>query len=423
MEIHEMRFLDAYRASLHGESVKWEENITHTEWVELFGLADIHSLFPMVFESVYEKIKNSEESPAFVQGSFDKAVRKTTMQAKRTAMFLELYQFLAERNLRPMVMKGIICRNLYPNPEQRFSVDEDLLIPEELFGEYHKAFLEYGLYAESSEEELKKEHEISYRNNRGIYIELHKKPFPPESEVYGDLNRFFTETESRKITENIYGIDVCTLEYTDHLFYQLCHLYKHFLYSGMGIRQIGDITLFSIVYNEKIKWELIAERCREIGAFDFVKAVFKIGADYLFPGEFPKIAAQLFTADDIDEEALLKDILTGGLYGASSEDRLHSSNITINRMKAYKTGRISSTVLDTLFPPYEYMKKQYGYLDRFPVLLPAAWIQRIFTYGKNNIFKSKKGNDASEVLRIGKERVRLLEQYNIIDTNRKDVGK
>lgn len=88
-------------------------------------------------------------------------------------------------------MKGIVCRNLYPNPDYRMSGDEDVLIPEEQFKLCHQVMLDYGMQPADPTQDIQSEHEVPYgKPGSPIYIELHKCLFPPESTAYGDLNRF-----------------------------------------------------------------------------------------------------------------------------------------------------------------------------------------------------------------------------------------
>ncbi len=61
-----------------------------------------------------------------------------------------------------------------------------------------------------------------------IYIELHKSLFPPESEAYGDLNRFFANVSEDAIDIRIDGTDIRTMGYTDHLFYLIFHSFQAF---------------------------------------------------------------------------------------------------------------------------------------------------------------------------------------------------
>ena len=408
-------FLYILRHALSSEKEMPLIEITDAEWRQIFRIADIHRVFPMIFEISWKNTDLKKRKTGYYEKARKKAVDLTCDQGMMTAEFLKLYKYLGRKGLSPVVMKGIICRRLYPNPEQRSSSDEDLLIPKERFAEYHQAFLDYGLHVVNEDIDINETHEVSYCNSR-IYIELHKNPFPESSQAYGSLNHYFEDSENRKISEKIYGVPVWTMEYTDHLFYQICHAYKHFLYSGIGIRLISDIVLYSIVYHSKIDWDLICSRSREIQAFDFVRALYRIGEKYLFPDTFPPQLNALWETEKADESALLEDILDGGIFGTSSEDRLHAANITLNTTAANKSGKKSNAVLNSLFPSFSYMKSRYPYLARFPVLLPAAWLHRIFSY----VFRRDR-NNMYEAVRIGNERVQLMHKYRMLEEE-KDKG-
>ena len=410
-------FLEAYSCALQGTRCNRLRELSGSELREVFRLADSHRVFPMILQSMYPEGAGKDAS-GYVQKSIQKAESLTCGQALMSAEFLKLYRFLRKRNLSPIVMKGIICRSLYPEPEQRSSSDEDLLIPEEMFRAYHKALTEYGLKLAELEKDIYKEHEVPYCSSQ-VYIELHKKPFPPDSKAYGDLNRFFTDVWERTIRLQIYGVSVTTMSYTDHLFYQLCHAYKHFLNCGIGIRLVSDIILFSVKYGEQIDWELVTNRCREIHAYDFASALYRIGAKHLLPECFPKILKDVWQTENIDERELLSDILEGGVYGTSSEDRLHSSNLTLGAMENARTGSFSPVLLRTLFPSFNSMRGRYPYLEKIPFLLPAAWGHRLFTYARDNAKNGRGSNQASEAVRIGNERVALMRRYRILEETEK----
>ena len=64
-------------------------------------------------------------------------------------------------------------------------------------------------------EELESVYEVPYgKKGSLIYIELHKSLFPPESEAYGDLNRFFANVHEDAIDIRIDGTDIRTMGYT-----------------------------------------------------------------------------------------------------------------------------------------------------------------------------------------------------------------
>ena len=247
-----------------------------------------------------------------------------------------------------------------------------------------------------------------------LYIELHKSLFPTDSDAYGELNRYFDRVHERAIEIQVDGVPITTMEYTDHLFYLICHAFKHFLHSGVGIRQICDITLFANTYGKDIDWPLMRERCREIHADLFTVALFQVGQKYLtfdpvqacYPKEWQEI--------QVDETMLLMDLLDAGIYGDGSMSRKHSSNITLNAMSSQKQGKkVGNSVISSLLPSAKKLECRYPYLKKYPYLLPVAWGNRIMKYRKET--KQSQNNDVASTLSIGKRRLELLKEYQILD--------
>ena len=423
-------FIDAYRRALDrgGRTDRGTvdgngpyKGITAAEWRRVLALADSHQVYPMVFESIYPGLDAAVRKTRLFEKGYKKAVELTCGQARMTAEFLKLYQFLAERGLEPIVMKGIICRSLYPEPEQRASSDEDLLVPEDAFAEYHEALIDYGLRVALPGCDVEHDHEVPYCSSC-LYIEVHKQPFEPGSKACGELNRFFGNAEERKIRISAYGVPLAAMCHTDHMSFMLCHSYKHFLYCGIGIRPVSDIVLYSMAHIGQIDWGTVAERCREIHAYDFAAALYKIGQKYIFPERFPEELAGVWGTERIREDALLRDILKGGVYGASSEDRMHSANLTLGAVEDIKSGKKMSALLRILFPPGGNLRRRYPWLMKAPFLLPAAWLHRICTYSVDNVLRGREGRRAAEAIRIGNERVRLLRRYHVLEEGKKDVN-
>ena len=115
----------------------------------------------------------------------------------------------------------------------------------------------------------------------------------------------------------------------------------------------------------------------------------------------------------LHSENMLLDMLDGGIYGKSSEERMHSANITL---QAGASDGKSSGILKSLFPDWEYMRRRYPYLEDRKWLLAYAWLCRITDYGKK-----KKGRGMQDAVRVGNRRVALLQEYGIIGN--KDTGQ
>lgn len=384
------------------------------EWNVLFRQAARHNVLPLVYEAVYTC--PAARRDAVLLRPYQQRVRHQVMlQALKTDAFLQLEQHLHAAGVTPLAVKGIICRNLYPKPDHRPSGDEDILIAPEQFAQCHAAMLSFGMQLSDAQQDIEAAFEVSYdKPDTGLHIELHKSLFPPESTAYGELNRYFTGCFDRKLTEQIEGILVDTMGETDHLFYLICHAFKHFLHSGFGIRQVCDIVLYANAYGEKIDWQYVLQCCQEIRADKFAAALFRIGEKYLVFDVKQACYPSAWTEIAVDETAMLEDLLSSGIYGASNMSRKHSSSITLHAVTADKTGRKRrNSVLKTVFPSAKQLENRYTYLKKKPYLLPAAWTQRLFAYRKETS-AAQGGNSAAEALKIGSQRTELLRQYGII---------
>ena len=400
---------------MKNEKVSWSEELESQDWVVLFRIATTHQVLPLIYEAVYDCPAARNMEPQVFMSAKQQTIRSVILQTIKTNELLGLFQHLQKAGVQALVVKGIVCRNLYPNPDYRMSGDEDVLIPEEEFELCHQAMLDYGMHPADSTQDIQFEHEVPYgKPGSPIYIELHKCLFPPESTAYGDLNRFFKNVHDRAIKLSIDGKQVVTMGYTDHLFYLICHAFKHFLHSGFGIRQVCDIVLFANAYGKEIDWIRILQQCREIHADLFTAALFQIGQKYLtfdpsragYPQEWQEI--------QVDEQLMLDDLLEAGIYGDGTMSRKHSSNITLNAVSAQKQGKKSDhSVLKTLFPPAKIMEGLYPDLKKHPYLLPVAWISRILKYHQET--SKSRDNGAAQAVSIGNQRIELFREYHILD--------
>ena len=415
MEAVQELFLQAMRASLENKKVDWEAALETEQWLALFQMAEIHNVLPLIYDAVYSCPAARKTEGEFFAPIKRRTLQMVMMQTQKTNEFLRLYEKLRAAGVRPCVVKGIICRNIYPNPDYRLSSDEDILITAEQFPLCHETMLAYGMTLSDPEMDIAAAYEVPYGRTRSqIYIELNKSLFTTEDEAYAYLNRFFEGVTERLAEVHVQGSQLCTMEPTDHLFYLICHAFKHFLHSGFGLRQVCDIVLYANAYGDQIDWAQILKNCRDILAELFAAALFKIGEKYLcFDADkacYPAVWREL----DVDESAMLDDLLDSGVFGDANMSRKHSSNITLNAVSAQKQGKKAGNhVLKTVFPPAKALEGRFPYLKEHPYLLPAAWASRLIHYQKE--LQQTSGNDAAESIRIGNQRIELMKEYGIIE--------
>ncbi|MBQ1372469.1 MAG: nucleotidyltransferase family protein, partial [Oscillospiraceae bacterium] len=206
----------------------------------------------------------------------------------------------------------------------------------------------------------------------------------------------------------VQDISIQTFAPADHLLFLILHAFKHFLFSGFGIRIVADICLFTERYAEQIDVSAIAQRCEAVRALPFTAAVYQIGERELgIPAPEP------FAGLQVELEPLLEDVMNSGIHGGQFE-RLHSANITLGALEANMAGKKSGAGLRrALFPPADALAASYLFAKKYPVLLPLAWIRRALDY-LVSARKNKKKQIVREPIRVGRERVRLLESYGVI---------
>lgn len=394
----ETQFLHIAKAAISGGDLPAEK----VDWPAVFALAGQQKLLPILFEAARATPAAGENAVLFAVTK-QQVIGQVLNQTVRSAEFADLYRKLRSAGLHPIVVKGQLCSRLYPQTDHRISADDDLLIPDGEFMACHEQLLTNGLTTDTPADELASADEVSYTKKGSLlYIELHRHLFDSSEDAHDDLNHFFTDINPVE-TDGFLAMPP-----HEHLLYLILHAYKHFVRSGIGLRQFCDIGLWARAYHVEIDWQRLHEQCESVHAATFAAAAFCIAGDYLGI-EFDLPAPW---DGSIDVEPLLHDTLCGGVYGSNDLTRLHSSTVTLNAVKASRTGEKSS-VLSTVFPKREYLERRYPYLKKRPYLLPVAWMQRIAHYASEK--QSNPDNSASGSIKLGKERIELMKRYGIMD--------
>lgn len=402
MDKAETLLLEALRCALRNEPLEISEMPEQDILRRLFRMSREQYVLPLVVQAF-------SESAAFralpASGALLREARMLTLrQARRTADFLLVLERLEALGLHPAVVKGAVCRALYPHPEQRPSSDEDLLCPPEDFSRLHEALLSCGLRQVHPDRPLEGEDEISYVDpERELYLEVHLLPFPSDEAASSELNRFLEGAGSRTVPFRLYGAAFHTLAPEDHLLFLLFHTYRHFLCGGIILRQIFDICLFSLRYSDLVSWQRIRSVCDELKIQNLAAAFFRIGERYL---DLPCPVA--FSDLQVDVLPLLDDCVGEGALPLDDPIRMHTARITLDAVAVQSQGRANRGLWSSLFPGVRYLKMNYPYAKSHPGLIPVAWANRIWNY------LSQKDGNASKSLELGRQRVELLRQYKII---------
>ncbi len=360
----------------------------------LFRAAEAQHVLPLVYTAV-SGCDAVRADPGFASCKRS-VIAKSALQMQKEEEFLRLYTALCEMGLRPLVVKGTLCRSTYPDGYLRASADEDLLVSD---GEYDAvtAYLTENGFSDDGNGE-------GFRRG-ALFIEVHKTLFESGDEAFERLNGQFSDVHEFPVTYALPCGTVYSMSAEKHLLFLILHAYKHFIHSGFGLRQVCDVGLWADKYKDEIDFSSLYAACADTHTLKFAKAVFMLAEE--LTGRNVGLTPE-WDAVVTDPSPMLDDMLEGGVFGSSSLSRLHSAGITLGAAKAGK----KQSKLRVLFPPKEKLIRSYPELEAHPERLPLVWIKRIVKYRKET--KERSDSDTAESLRIASKRTKLLKYYDVI---------
>lgn len=402
-------FLNLLSASIHLSSAG-TLHLNSDEWHEVLTLAQSHNVLPLVFEKV-------SECEAFTilpeyQSLTVEIMATVAGQARRTADFFEIYREFLKNEIHPIVMKGLICRQLYGELcDHRPSGDEDILIRKSEYEQVCQILLSNGYIPEFQNvtaAQLDELQEITFQcNQNGLTIEVHVNPIGHEDGWRRQMDNYFQNVFQNSREEIIDGVPVTTMGHTDHLLFLILHAFKHLTVGGFGIRQVIDILLYIEKYGNECDWDEIKKVLKHLRAESFFSDLVYIGNKYLgFQLEIP------FEVNCPEE--LLAEILDCGVFGNATQAQRTAIQMTSAaiRGKDEKDQSKIRTLLSTIFPNRAWMISMNPELIEKPYLLPICWVKRWGRFLAHN--KVSGGNLAAESMKISKRRIELLKKYDIL---------
>lgn len=397
-------FLSIIDAAVHNKPVKPQEDITYGE---LLPMAQAHNILPLVFEKLCE-ISGFTNHPEF-ETYMKRAMEVIAIQARRTNVFLEMYQAFLEADLHPLVLKGIICRQLYGELcDYRPSGDEDILIRKSDFEKTAAILQKQGFKPKRpgiTERQLQELQEISFcHGDSGLVIEVHTNPIGRENEIRQRMNDCFRNVFEHRQQTEIAGIQVWTMSDTDHMLFLILHAFKHMAVTGFGIRQVLDILLFYEQKQDTIDTPYVLGRLESVRAKKFFSDLIYLGNRYLGFHFTP------FEECHFAEE-LLDDLMGNGVFGNGTQAQ-QISRVMTSTAVARGNRTEGAKLMQAVFPGRKYMMAGYPRLVEQPWLLPMYWIKRWANFLKRGT--RNKYRLAAVSMEISNRKIDLLRKYDVL---------
>ncbi len=393
----ERQLLECLRAYSHGDDAQnLMGDAASEDWLQLHALSFHHKLVAVVYDGI--KAFKGFCGTAFASKWCADARKQAILQSYATDSFLQKMQRIYAQGIEAVVLKGIVCRSLYKNPEYRPSCDEDVYYPKYDFERAISAFRANG-------------YTLEIEDNEGVYnlkgedntsVELHKHLFS-RTGAFASLNDYFEREFDNAVYTEADGLRLRVFEPTTGLFYLIVHAAKHFVSCGFGVRTIADIARYADAHSHEIDRSKLAKLTEDGGLFPFALNLFAIAQIYL---GFDAACVGLTCAqlDEADPMPMLLDCLDGGLYGKSSLERIRSHRYT-KGVAAGKGAR--RPVWEWMFPSREFLAIHHPYVKKSRLLVPVAWAERLLKY----LLSGRR--DAQAGVTVGMERAKLIRKYGI----------
>ena len=375
------------------------------DWAHLSELARKQNLLPLFFE-IANRFEGYVKSDGYAKDQLD-TFAMVAAQIRRSSAFLDVYGAITAKGIYPIVMKGIVCRQLYGElGEHRPSGDEDILVEVKDFQKV-KEILEQEQYVccvpDMTEHGLEQIQEISFYNPvQGLHLEVHTNIIGKENEEREQMNGLFQKVHDQGQIITVDGVGIKVLEPTESLLFLIVHAYKHFQNRGVGIRQVLDILLYCREYKHEIDLVRLQDDLKICKAEDFWADILYIGNQYL--GLYEERPEPICCPEE-----LLRDMMQAGVFGGREKSDFVAANVNLAAENgARRQGKIA-TLFRAAFPSKQVLLAGYPYLGDKPWLLPAVWGKRwikFFKYAKKDVWKL-----SEEILQKSSARMEIIKKY------------
>lgn len=355
------KYLSALRAFVQGTG---PENINAAELKDLLELAAINSTRGIVCYAYMSHTDRIE--PELLAPLRKQCYQEITLYARRAEQMRQLAAELDSHGIDCIYFKGFVVRDYYPVPELRTFGDVDFVI-RKADREKSDALMKTLGY------EPRDTWEPAYSYLKGTeYYEIHTDVMEVDVSDKADYTEYYSHIWEHTQPANVVNLPHA-MEFTPefHFLYLLTHIAKHISGSGAGIRMYLDIAFFVRHFGDTLDWQWITGELEKLCLADFANVAFQAVENWF------DVACPI-ASDPTDEEIMadfLEFTMVGGVYGYVGRDKSLIFLKQQNRNEA-EVSKVKTLLLHA-FPPVRSLENRYTYLQKAPVLLPVAWIQRL----------------------------------------------
>lgn len=279
MTVNERHFLGFIRFSLFGGDYP-HGILTQAAWDVQMRLAKNQTVSGLLYNAVSRLPHDLRPPQQMLMKLYSKVVYCENMNKILNERTCEIFKIYKDMGYHPILLKGQGVATLYDHPEQRAFGDIDIFVPdhdERLYNWVQKK-------SDGTDYVPGRDHLMAFHWN-GALIENHldllkfyNKSLAKrmESIVNSELN-----ADSQAVFVSINNNNLEVLPRTLGLLYQIVHFSKHLIMSGVGLRQLCDITLTMHRFHSEIDTEKLCKWFDMLEMRQMANAVAATAVSYL----------------------------------------------------------------------------------------------------------------------------------------------
>ena len=282
----------------------------------------------------------------------------------------EILRALDEKQIKYMVLKGVIIKELYPSIGDRQMADNDILFDGRYRKDVRDIMLSRGYSIDSYD--MGDNHDV-YLKEPVYNFEMHTHLF--NSYHHSVFYNYFESAFDRAIANG--AAHYMTDE--DYYVYIKAHEYKHYSAGGTGIRSLVDTFVYLNAKKGLLNEGYIEAELKKLGISDYENETRKL-AQKIFSFDFATANMRSYKSGaysdalERDERAMLDNFFIAGSYGTTEQ----SVEKQLDEMDKNGGGAKIKYIFSRIFPPMEYYKANYPRVYRYKILIPFFIIGRVF---------------------------------------------
>ncbi|MEG1254497.1 nucleotidyltransferase family protein [Clostridium sp.] len=375
------QFVDLLSGGIRGAKVfNTYENVN---WEEILELAKAHKVEGIIYSALSKGGLTDKLEEGKLKELKMITFRTGIGQLRSINNLLDVFNKFNDNNINVIVLKGLVIREFYPQPEQRSMCDADILIHIEDLERTKELLVGIGYILDDHEAS----HHIKFLHPSYPVIEIHWHLFKRDG-FSKELEKFERLIWKEAVKVYIGKSQVLSLGYEDLALHLCMHMAAHLASTGFGLRQLCDLVLLVENKGQEINWDSFIIKARMYGFEKFSLIMFII-CNKLFNMNIPKELNVSTIRNKRHVESLVDEIFESGVHGKSDMTSRFGNQVAFNFGDKDSNATLGAVkrYLAFIFPSADNLSDRYSYAKKAKVFLPIAWVHHLFV----GVFRSEYG--------------------------------